>query len=738
MILNEHKPNVETSGQMESTKFSIGNHALLFEILRSKMYSSPIQSICREIMSNAIDSHRERYGNDEKPIQITLPNALDPNYRVKDWGVGISPSRVKDVYTKWGNSTKRDDNLQIGGFGLGSRTPWSYTDSFSVETIVDGIKYSYTCIIDETKIGDCIKMTEVSTDETNGTEIVIPIKSNDFAAFIDGTEFCTRHLKTKPIIKGGKIEWLCPDVILEGTDWKIVKPTYQDPGGSIRLLVDNIQYPLDASQLPNYRDIELLHSTRDTVFLSFRTGELSLSASRESVHLDEPTQAKITKRCEEAYAELKGIVQAKIDACPTYYEANQCYTTIKLSLGRLVEGMTWKKLKLQAELYIPNSTTLKRGGGMSGYSRTYLRFNESKRTIYLDDLFLDKHDHKTLKPLFDTDASMKEALIVYGLGKDNVEKQASLDKIVASHYLNELEAVKLSTAMTLKPKKKVAPRVTVFRFQEYEASVYRSGRYGRRSRIPSNEWGWRRIKYDLIEEDKGIKVLARLDVPDFGVKERWATLNGRFLDSRTLRAILEDKESITLYGLDTTVSDAKIKEHFTGFKTLDDFVKEQFDDKIDFIELRALERLHKDLDSTCHTLLTAVASKIKNKESPIHKYCKEHDLQKALLSVENIVKLRSYEAIHGYIDEEQTEAWLKPRANTKNLSDMQAKILARYPLLWCLDGYRAKDRAADVAKYVNFIDSTAKGAKTAETTETPLDNETADDYNDPDPNRGWH
>src|SRR5271156_436327 len=221
MKLNESTPNIEISADLEEKFFSGADQGMIFEILRSKMYSNSVLSICREISCNARDAHRE-VGKPEVAIHITLPSALDPYYRIKDFGPGISPDRMENVFIKYTASTKRIDNVQTGGFGLGAKTPFSYTDSFAICTNYDGIQYSYACIIDETKVGKLILTSKSATTEENGTEILIPIREKNFNEFYSYTEQACRHWKVKPIIKGGSIAWGTQQPILEGNKWAIV------------------------------------------------------------------------------------------------------------------------------------------------------------------------------------------------------------------------------------------------------------------------------------------------------------------------------------------------------------------------------------------------------------------------------------------------------------------------------------------------------------------------------------
>src|SRR6185369_4300729 len=110
MKLNETKPYLEMSGELEEQFFSIQDQGMIFDILRNKMYSNPILAICREISCNARDAHRE-VGATEVPVHIHLPNTLEPYYKVKDFGPGISPDRMSNIFIKYTASTKREDNV---------------------------------------------------------------------------------------------------------------------------------------------------------------------------------------------------------------------------------------------------------------------------------------------------------------------------------------------------------------------------------------------------------------------------------------------------------------------------------------------------------------------------------------------------------------------------------------------------------------------------------------------------
>ena len=85
-------------------------------------------------------------------------------FSVRDYGVGLSKDDVFNLYSSYGKSTKRDSNDQIGCLGLGSKSPLAYTDSYSVVSFFDGMRYEY---IVQLKDGEpyCDLIQEGETDE---------------------------------------------------------------------------------------------------------------------------------------------------------------------------------------------------------------------------------------------------------------------------------------------------------------------------------------------------------------------------------------------------------------------------------------------------------------------------------------------------------------------------------------------------------------------------------------------
>jgi hypothetical protein len=304
---------VEQSSSFEETSFSISeaDMGLVFDILRSKVYGNPIGSICREICSNARDANRE-VGKGNVPISVKMEKVLNSesheyerdavksytyNLTISDEGPGISPDRMKNVFLRYAASTKRNTNELTGGFGLGAKTPFSYTDKFSIETIVDGKKYLYVAVVDETQKGKILLLDERKTKKPNGTSIIIPIKIGDVSIFEDELIFYTLFWSVKPKFEltnrwdlslGNLTDY--PEFnfsILTNRNHLISKRVSNDQW---ICLIDEIPYlfspPFEANETGHYSPPYLK-------VLKFKNSELDITVNRENLQFTEKTKSKL-------------------------------------------------------------------------------------------------------------------------------------------------------------------------------------------------------------------------------------------------------------------------------------------------------------------------------------------------------------------------------------------------------------------------------------------------------------
>jgi hypothetical protein len=186
------KYNTSSSACIESvlTKkaFTIKASPKTFLMLSKTLYPNPIKSMIREIIANAIDAtndYNKSKGINEIPkIKVVLPTEVYPVLEIEDFGKGMSEIEVSNIYTKYGESTKEEDNNAIGCFGLGAKTPFAYTDLFEVDTITSGFEYDYNMYLNNGLPVFTKANTKVNKEKTHGTKIKIPIKNKDFNEII--------------------------------------------------------------------------------------------------------------------------------------------------------------------------------------------------------------------------------------------------------------------------------------------------------------------------------------------------------------------------------------------------------------------------------------------------------------------------------------------------------------------------------------------------------------------------
>jgi len=308
MILNQEKTKCETN-MTGATAFTIQANAKMFKILSNSLYSNKERAIIREVSCNAYDANVDA-GNGDKPIEIHLPNDLEPYFSVKDSGPGLTPDQMVKIYTQYGNSTKTDRNDMIGALGLGSKSPFSYTTSFSVISIVDGTKSSYSCYMDGKGEPQLQPFGSEQTNEPNGVEIRFPVKSEDFNKFRQEAEVVFRPFEVKPEVTGNidyKVKSF--NILLESEnkkDWELVNPiTKSWRREQIRVAIQgNIEYPINTDKISEFLSDNAKTFIYEDFRLYFDIGDLDISASREELGYDKITVKNITNKFEKMASEI--------------------------------------------------------------------------------------------------------------------------------------------------------------------------------------------------------------------------------------------------------------------------------------------------------------------------------------------------------------------------------------------------------------------------------------------------
>src|SRR5208282_3082230 len=97
---------------------------------------------------NAWDAH-VMAGKGDLSFEIHLPTDFEPVFRITDYGTGLSHEDVMNLYCTYFATNKNDSNDVVGAMGLGSESPFCYTQSqddsqgFTVVSRFQGVKRIY-------------------------------------------------------------------------------------------------------------------------------------------------------------------------------------------------------------------------------------------------------------------------------------------------------------------------------------------------------------------------------------------------------------------------------------------------------------------------------------------------------------------------------------------------------------------------------------------------------------------
>ncbi|ADI96239.1 rIIA protector from prophage-induced early lysis [Acinetobacter phage Ac42] len=275
----------------EAAEFKIAASPKAFKILSSNLYKNKIRAIVRELSCNAIDAHV--LVNQAKPFKIKAPTMLDPRFVIRDFGPGLSPKDIVDVYTVYFMSTKTDSNDQIGGLGLGAKTPFSYAPAFNITSFHDGTVYGYSAVLTEN--GPVLNKTfeePMNADDLPGLEVIVPVRQEDLNSWANEIRYVLRPFgDVKPDIDG--------DITVNYFDVESVKnkTMFHLPQSSERqgvyALYGRIVYPL--TDIPGM-NAEWLKTYGGVYYFNFDLGELDIAPSREELSLDQRTIENICKR----------------------------------------------------------------------------------------------------------------------------------------------------------------------------------------------------------------------------------------------------------------------------------------------------------------------------------------------------------------------------------------------------------------------------------------------------------
>lgn len=478
-----------TVGEFTSGTFGIADPVMAMKVFRGSIYKNKPRIISQELMSNGRDAHRELAedtGNPAcatRPLDVFLPTVTDATFAVRDYGVGISPERIRSVVLDYFSSTKRRSNSQTGAFGLGAKTPFSYVDLFSLITFIPDstgaiFRREYVAYIDESGAGaiDLVNPAEPSNEE-RGTRVSFSVPLLDQRKFRKEALNVVRFWSEKPNFYGvdaGEAPATAPAILLSGEGW-FISSCPEDKGKGPCVILDGVAYPFAISDLRNPPE-ELAKANELPLFLTFNTGSGVMPlATREFLDFSVATSEALVTVLTRVKHELARLVRHRLDACSTVLEASLVFHKQWKKLWWSEAKPTYRRLPLldinrpfsgvnmiTYEVASKHPLKLNR----SAHSNpTLLRIADMGRGEYAIDFRIAIHDTNSERPslsrikgLFQSTNFDKQTCVVMAYEGNRGDPDVLL-KTFNDLFGSETEVLRLSECPTFKQPRKPRPEV---------------------------------------------------------------------------------------------------------------------------------------------------------------------------------------------------------------------------------------------------------------------------------------
>ena len=434
----------ESTVQAPRHDFTIAASAKMFHILSNSLYKHKELAIVRELVANAYDAHL-RAGTTDQAFDVHLPTSLEPFFQIYDRGTGLSEQGIYDLYTRYGSSDKTNTNSEIGGFGLGSKSPFAYTDQFTVESRHNGVRMQFQAFMDEHGMPSIMKIAEEPTTEPNGLTVTIP-------AGDDYDEFVTVAQRVLPFVPTAytcnqqeyipELDYVSeyspqPDIIIKTR--RNAKTDASHEGA--RVIMGIVAYPLDPEQFP-YASAE-----RDLAELPIDIyapiGAFDIAASRESLSYSRATKEALTALLGAALIPMCTATKSAIENAPnllTAYEHAEIQArTIRRILDRYVEQHpacdqairdlakwfdepTWNGGQSLKYVPLPADVAYRHVQRKNGRKYTkiditdYYHMQNGVASLYISDLFIHDYYSVRLYPVYWKENGRNATRFFEGLG----------------------------------------------------------------------------------------------------------------------------------------------------------------------------------------------------------------------------------------------------------------------------------------------------------------------------------
>lgn len=418
--------------------------------IATNLYSDAQMAVLREIATNALDAIVEAGKSD--PVRVTLPSTLKPVLEISDTGIGLDDSDLRDIYSKYGASTKRDSNDVVGMLGLGCKSPLAYTDTFTLVSVKGGKQYTAQVSRDDSG-GGSITITDTRpSGDPNGVTVRVPARrDNDFAT---KAESLFKYWPEGTVLVDGE----APEP-LEGisvgdgfivTDWS---RSMYDPYGNRRLrqesrltvVMGGVPYPApDDYDHPAIRSL----SAQKALTAYVPIGTVTFAPSRESL-LDGPGTRKALDRLLDRFQQcVRDEITTQVEGATTPAAAAERLVNLRDVMGeKNLTGVEWRGKEIPLTLDLGVKYNYWHSEHKSGYYRRSV--NERYR---VQSLSIDSALHAVWILGFTNETwtkQMREKFNLY-LTRNNLSKDAASENVVMTNATTLPFPVWLGSVRTVK------------------------------------------------------------------------------------------------------------------------------------------------------------------------------------------------------------------------------------------------------------------------------------------------
>lgn len=334
------------------------------------LYSDPTQAVIREYSTNALDSHVE--AGVKRPIEVSLPNAMTPFFKVRDYGVGLSVEDIRNIYSKYGASTKRSTNEQVGMLGLGCKSALTYTQQFTVRSVKDGMLSHVAISRTENGSGVMQVVCTQPSDEPNGVEISIPVApKNDFAW--KATEFF-KYWEPGTVLVDGVEPVRCIGTKLSD-QITLVKNSSAD-----FVVMGNVAYRVSTE---HSLFVSSRYSRNFGIVAKVPIGSINFTPSREDLHYTEHTLKTLRALKEQVKRSLIKTIQDSINAKPTAPEARVEWQEWRTFTNEKLTELTYHGKTIPASLDVKHLRYTSQYGRNTVDQYGMINFNDAVRCVLI-------------------------------------------------------------------------------------------------------------------------------------------------------------------------------------------------------------------------------------------------------------------------------------------------------------------------------------------------------------------